>query len=288
MKKYSLLQVVLLAALLGLAACSHEVTSNAPVKNPEQPSEYSVLENTVRASTDVNFSNTLKNQASDKLPSKLPNKSPVKFPEEFYQRSNACFRLELRTPYIGNEEIDGQIRRWEEALRNETVKDFTSVCAAQKISVADKSKDPIYYLDINYETSTTLGEVISVLLLPSTYTGGAHPMTDVITMNFNSKTGQRLGYSDIFGNTDGLLEFLSAHAYTVFRPSLGEVWDDNPDMAEGLDAQQELLSNFMLNPEGLTLIFPPYQIAPYSEGIQSCLVPLDKLLRFMPRPGIWQ
>jgi hypothetical protein len=207
---------------------------------------------------------------------------------ELYQSSNSCFSLKLRTPYTGNKAIDERIRVWKETLRSDAVKSFARDCAAQGNSALSGSGEPDYYLEINYETSSTLSGTISVLFLPSSYSGGAHPNTEVVTMNFNPLNGRLMEYADIFGDTNGLLDFLSAYAYAAFRPVLGEIWEAGPDMAEGLDAKAANLNRFVLNPQGLVLVFPPYQIAPYSKGILSCLVPLDKLLRFKPKPGIWQ
>ncbi|MDR2826119.1 MAG: DUF3298 and DUF4163 domain-containing protein [Deltaproteobacteria bacterium] len=271
--------LLMLSAFALLPSCSDTGSNIAPEADFPPEASYSVLENTV---TSVAQSERVAD--FNNLPQERAN---IKFPDEFQQELNACFRVEIHTPYIGNEQIDEQIRSLAKILRAEAVKKFTTACAADKISVKDIADNPPYALDINYETSATFGEVISVLFLPSIYTGGAHPLTDIVPMNFKTQNGQRLEYNDLFGDTAGLLEFLSAHAYTAFRPSLHEFWDSDPTLAEGLDAKADNLSSFILNPQGLVLVFPPYQIAPYSEGVQSCLVPLDKLLRFKPKPGIW-
>jgi hypothetical protein len=272
--------VFLPAALALFPSCSTEPLPDAAKGATRPESTCSVLESAVIPAEPGGRTGGLDFSAH--------KSSGIKFPEELYQSSNSCFRLKLRTPYTGNALIDAQIRQWKETLRNDTVKSFTQDCAAQGKSALNESGEPDYYLEINYETSSTNAGVISVLFLPSSYSGGAHPGTEAVTMNFNPLTGRLLEYMDIFGDTDGLLDFLSAHAHAVFRPALGEIWEAVPDMAGGLDAKEEYLSRFILNHQGLVLVFPPYQIAPYSEGILSCLVPLDKLLRFKPKPGIWQ
>jgi hypothetical protein len=266
-------------ALLLLPACSPKgpETTREEIAPPE--SAYSLPGATAGLSAQ---------NRPDSAPENTGQQVPeLRFPEELYQTSNSCFKLELRVPFTGNELIDGQISAWEETLRQDAAQSFTKACAARSDSGRANSGEPDYFLDVNYGTSTTPGGVISVFFLTGTYTGGAHPVTEVVTMNFHSRSGQKLAYDDLFGDTRGLLDVLSARAYEAFRPVLGEIWDANPDMAAGLEAKQENLSSFILNPQGLVLIFPPYQIAPYSEGTQSCLVPLDQLLRFKPKPGIW-
>jgi hypothetical protein len=260
-----------------LLSCSGNPKPELPATQPE--SGYSVLKNTVIATESGGLAGG---------PASPARESPeIKFPEDLHQSSNSCFSLKLRVPYTGNKLIDAQIRDWKETLRDAAVKAFTRDCAAQDRSALSDSGEPDYYLEIDYETSSTPGGSVSVLLLPSWYSGGAHPGTEVVTMNFNSLNGQLLEYPDIFGEADGLLDFLSAYARAAFRPALGEIWEAGPALAEGLEAKAANLSRFLLNPRGLVLVFPPYQIAPYSEGILSCLVPLDKLLRFKPKPGIW-
>ncbi|MDR2893218.1 MAG: RsiV family protein [Deltaproteobacteria bacterium] len=207
------------------------------------------------------------------------SRAGIKFPDEQYQRDTDCFSIETHTPYLGLEAIDEQIRNWEDGLRAEAIREFMANCA----SGARNNR-----LDLTYETSATFGNVVSVLLLPSMYTGGAHPITNVASLNFDTRSGKQLEYEDIFNNTEGLYEYLSDYAYRAMRPALGEFWGEGEYFAGGLEAVPENFKYFTLTPEGLVLIFPHYQVAPYSAGIQSCLVPLPELLRFQPRPGIWQ
>ena len=202
----------------------------------------------------------------------------IKFPNEYYQYETSCYRLDMNTPFTGIEDIDRRFENWSDGLRNQAMTELNESCYAGARDL---------YLDLTYETSVTRGQTMGVVFFAAKYTGGAHPITDVQTMNFNMLSGNLLQYQDIFTRTDGLYEFLSDYAYRALRPGLGEFWQDDT-FTGGLEPKAENFKNFVVTPDGLVLIFEQYQIAPYSAGIQTCLVPLESLVKFQPRPGVWQ
>lgn len=202
----------------------------------------------------------------------------IKFPNEYYQYETSCYRLDMNTPFTGIADIDQRFDNWSDGLRAQTMTELNESCYGGARDL---------YLDLTYETSVTRGQSLGVVFFAAKYTGGAHPVTDVETMNFNMNSGELLQYQDIFARTDGLYEFLSDYAYRALRPSLGEFWQDDT-FTGGLDPKAENFQSFVVTPDGLVLIFEHYQIAPYSAGIQTCLVPLESLVRFQPRPGVWQ
>ena len=258
--KYNLCSLLLGLTLFGLTGCQEPVRS----QEPAIAAEPSIISEATR------------NKTEDQDPAGW---TASKFPDELYQRSTDCFRIESHTPYLGIESIDEAIHQWEAALHKEAVQEFTANCAA---GASGNS------LDLAYEVSRTQGHALSVLFMPSIYTdGAAHPSNSVVTMNFDTRSGAQFAYADVFNKTAELYEYLSAYARKALKPTLGELWADGM-FAEGLDPQAENFQNFILTPEGLLLVFPPYQIAPYANGLQTCLVPLQNLVRFQPKPGIWQ
>ena len=44
---------------------------------------------------------------------------------------------------------------------------------------------------------------------------------------------------------------------------------------------------FALSREGLIIYFPPYQVAPYSEGYLTVTIPLERLRPFAPQLALW-
>jgi hypothetical protein len=207
-----------------------------------------------------------------------PNRPFVQFPNGLHQYKTSCYTLNLNAPFTGIKEIDRQLDNWSDGLRSQAVSELNESCLAGARDL---------YLDLSYETAVTRGQSIGMIFFIAKYTGGAHPITDIETMNFNTLNGKILQYPDVFTQTDGLYDFLADYARRALQPGLGEYWQDDTFSA-GLEPKAENFKNFVLTPDGLVLVFPQYQIAPYSAGIQSCLVPLDRLVKFQPRPGVWK
>ncbi|MDL2313856.1 DUF3298 and DUF4163 domain-containing protein [Desulfovibrio sp. OttesenSCG-928-C14] len=207
------------------------------------------------------------------------SRAGFEFPQDIFKEENQCYRADLRTPHIGIAAIDEHISNWEN--------DFYENAAAELNANCERGGQG-YYILLDYETSATLGRVVSVLFNYSLYRGGAHPENVTLSMVFDIADGRLLGIDDIFAQPEGLAQFLSDFTYTALKPALGGIWEDTPSFMDGFSPNLSNFSTFVMGQEGLTLVFPTYQIAPYASGVQSCTVPLRELLRFMPRPGMWQ
>lgn len=96
------------------------------------------------------------------------------------------------------------------------------------------------------------------------YSGGAHGMYSTRYAVFDLNTRQQLRLTDILQDSaeDRLLEALRQR-YTESYAEYAQNWlSDKP--AE--QAKSLLTDNFIFNEQGLTFSYPPYELAPYSEG----------------------
>lgn len=205
------------------------------------------------------------------------------YPVERVQQSNACFDIQIEYPYLGRPELDQQIRLWVDDRYYDTSEEMQAVCAV----APPRPEFGPYEYKVSYELFSTPG-VISVVFNSYAYTGGAHGQDNILTLALSVRGGEDLRYADIFADTDGLYTFLSDYVYAALRPKLGDIWQGSPMFTEGLEPVESSFKNFAVTPEGLTIYFPTYQIAPHSEGQQVCAVPLEALLQFRPKPGVWQ
>ncbi|NNF58401.1 MAG: DUF3298 and DUF4163 domain-containing protein [Rhodothermaceae bacterium] len=99
------------------------------------------------------------------------------------------------------------------------------------------------------------------------YTGGAHGNTDVLPLNYNLTTGDRVALPHLFAPEAAYLDTLSAHSAALLAQeaesrgfSASDLW------AEGYAPEAANFQRFTLGPDSLTLYFPPYQVAPYVAG----------------------
>lgn len=185
------------------------------------------------------------------------------------------YRVSISYPNLGIPIADAELAIW---ARDQ---------AATFIDSVKPLSTPIPYgLSITYETRTASSKVISVVFFINTSTGGAYPEPGLATFVYTRKDGRRLSYPDVFSNSNGLLEAISALCRESLAAQLGNRAEkDMLDAGTAPDfANFEL---FALTDEGLRIYFPPYQVAPYSEGYLWVSIPLGKLSGFKPQMDFW-
>jgi hypothetical protein len=104
-----------------------------------------------------------------------------------------------------------------------------------------------------------------------TYTGGAHDLQTTKTFSF-SPTGQQISLLSVFTNG---IEGLKTVAPYVKAQLSGTPGADMAMINAGTAPTQANYQSFTIEDDGLIFIFDPYQVAPYSAGMQSVKVPLS-------------
>lgn len=124
-------------------------------------------------------------------------------------------------------------------------------------------------LDITYKNVRSTN-VETYIFTVNSYTGGAHGMQFRKTFSF-TKGGQLLTLSNIFSNGfDGLPAFAKiVQKELLARPGAQADW-----IADGAGPKEENYQSFVVTDDGLTILFDPYQIAPWSDGAIDVNIPL--------------
>lgn len=185
------------------------------------------------------------------------------------------YRVNISYPYLGIPVADAEIAIW----ARDQAATFTG-------SVKLFSPPIPYELAITHETFVASSKVTSVIFFISTWMGGAHPEPGLATFIYTRKDGRRLSYSDIFMNTEGFFEALSAFCREDLAKQLGERGVQSM-LEAGTTPEVVNFDLFVLTRDGLRIYFPPYQAAPYSEGYLSVSIPLSKLSKFNPKTLFW-
>jgi hypothetical protein len=110
-------------------------------------------------------------------------------------------------------------------------------------------------------------DYVSVSLILSQYTGGAHPMTIVSGRAYDRTTGKRLELADVLALTGETVADISASSTAVFAKQFSDAF-----FAEGADTNPENYSSFVVSKDAVTFIFQQYQVAPYAYGPQRFTV----------------
>jgi hypothetical protein len=102
----------------------------------------------------------------------------------------------------------------------------------------------------------------------ATYTGGAHGLEAAKTFSFNEQ-GKLINVSDLFTDqTKGLVLVSNYTQKELVQKGFDQKW-----VSEGAGALSENYQNFVITDEGLTVLFDPYQVAPYAAGPQRVDIP---------------
>lgn len=115
-----------------------------------------------------------------------------------------------------------------------------------------------------FEGAYVSDALISVRMIYSEYTGGAHPNYVIATLNYDPATGRELSLTDALTLTGLSLEQLAERASQELRAKLGEAM-----FVEGATAKPENYAAFLVTENQVTFIFQPYQVAAYAAGAQE-------------------
>jgi len=127
------------------------------------------------------------------------------------------------------------------------------------------------WLEVECTPIRSDNSIFSIKLNINSYGGGAHPNHSVNTLNYSVKDQRELKLKDIFMPNSDYLKLLSQFSEIHLKEKLED--DYSQMIKDGTSPEEANFSNFLINENGLTIIFDPYQVAPYSEGAQQILIP---------------
>ena len=127
------------------------------------------------------------------------------------------------------------------------------------------------FIYVNYQIVNADNGLLSVLFDVSIYTGGAHPNTGYLPLNFDLNTGKAMTFDDVFKpgvDAVSTLAFIASEELTRTNRLMF------PDGAEPRPENYQVW-NFDFN--NLIITFGPYQVMPYAAGPQTVAIPYFRL-----------
>ena len=112
---------------------------------------------------------------------------------------------------------------------------------------------------------------VSLLTLPSDYTGGAHGMYGKYGVNFDTATGKKIELSDVFKDAEQTAKVVTERIFANYGE---EFLFERTDEKILKDIVQNTAS-WTLDNDGVTFYFNPYALAPYAAGILTAKVYFD-------------
>ncbi len=130
-------------------------------------------------------------------------------------------------------------------------------------------------LKITY-TEASSPQTISYFFTIYSDTLGAHPNGFFKTFTFDTQSGKELALADLFTPGAKYLDQLSTVARAKLPGIIGQ-YADTDYIKTGTEPKEENFQNFTIAKGVLTILFPPYQVGPYSIGSQTLPLPLADL-----------
>ena len=122
-----------------------------------------------------------------------------------------------------------------------------------------------YTLFINYD-SYTYNNIVSYVFFVEYFVGGAHPNHDIFTVNYDTKSNKFIDVNSV-KNLNEISEYSRSKLIRDKRVV------DTGMLLDGTKPNKENFKNFVFTDNGYLFYFKRYQIAPYSSGDISLLVP---------------
>ena len=188
--------------------------------------------------------------------------------------------INISYPSFGVKAVDSDIRRWVTGIADA----FDASFDDDRGLFGERRSAPELWG--SYSVTAPSANGLSITFEIWTYTGSAQGNLDIITLNFNSLTSQRLGLVDIFEDPDAALSIMSSWAYKALSRRLGGMRQEQM-LRAGLAPVPENFASLTLIPSGIRINFQPYQVAPWAAGAQRVDIPLDELRPARPLLLLW-
>ena len=265
--------LMILAMLLGLAACGGEIESVPPVEE----------ENKTEVTTPAD-------PAPD-MPEEMPEEVPGAEPVLQLQRGDHCRVEQEETTH----ELLCEVR-WESLLLTpESAEHYPELADRLRIysdktyavhvdmteELAQLARETLPEVDTFHGyTATTRhyihradDSILSIRIHADEYAGGAHPNYGTSALNYDPATGEEIDLADVVGDLD-LVKVMIADKVRYKYP-----YEEFDGLEEQLEEYNSRDFTWTLDHQGITFWFSPYEIAPYAAGAPSATITFAELPR---------
>lgn len=138
---------------------------------------------------------------------------------------------------------------------------FEGVDAAERL-------ESTTYLEQSSEATVMRADsnIVSASIFYYDYQGGVHGMYGLFGENYDTKTGELLSFSDVVTDEDKFFEIVDDKLKT--SEEYGDIYEELMPLDEYRKGLSEEGPVFIVDNEGVIIIFNPYSLGPYSFGMQ--------------------
>lgn len=187
------------------------------------------------------------------------NSGSVQMTTAKIQENSATYTIDVQYPQFGIPAIDSQITK----AVGDTVAEFKGLPPNPPDSATPQNE-----FTGSFDSVYVGPDVVSVKLILSQYTGGAHSITLVSGVNYDRATGRLLLLGDVLRLIGKSVGQVSAEATAQLKVKLGDAMFE-----DGANTNPENFSSFVISADKVTFIFQQYQVAAYAAGVQEVSFP---------------
>lgn len=207
--------------------------------------------------------------------------------------------IHINYPSLGNKTVDRDIREWVDSVASafeeylvipELVQEEQNFEIGRFLLDDDLNLpaqiEKNFELWGNYQISRPSKNAVTIIFELWNYTGSEQGNLDILTLNYNLLSGQRLSFVDIFTHPDIALELMSSWTRKKLKDRFGGNMS-NKNLEDGTMPLIENFSSLTLTPGGICINFQPWQVAEWAIGIQKVEMPLEALKDAEPLLALW-
>ncbi|MGL5576913.1 MAG: DUF3298 domain-containing protein [Sarcina sp.] len=153
--------------------------------------------------------------------------------------------------------IDSDISKWSDNLIKEANADLF---------------DAKYVVNSAFHVPYNTNNLLSLNVMNYYYAGGAHGLSNLISYNYDIKTGKALALKDLFIEGYDYKNLINTKIKKYISADKNTYFSGGTEF-KGISDNQE----FYISEQGITVYFQTYEIAPYAAGIRYFLIPKDEI-----------
>jgi len=208
------------------------------------------------------------------VPENTPLPAPAEWPstkvsDKKITETGSYYSINATYPVTKNDVITGYFSSFVQDSITEFKSD-TSWAAGSGANSEAAAEDGLLSLNVTY-TEQKNANADNYIFSVDENSGGAHDLVSTKTFSF-SATGQLITISSLFTNGDDGLKTIAPYVAAQLATAADA---DSSMIAQGTAPTDDNYQNFTVAPDGVTFIFDPYEVGPYSDGQQTVKVPVS-------------
>ena len=175
------------------------------------------------------------------------------------------YDLKIDYPDVENKKIKNKIDEYVKKQKEDFLNNVKDV---------EDLEQPKYDFNLSVNVND-YKDITHVYMLTYAYTGGAHYTRDDTSLYYDNKTKEFVDLKYFFKDDETFKKLSSIAYYYVLKledKTFDELW-----VKRGTDPTIDNYRHFNFKDEGLEILFPPYQIAPWAYGEIKITIPYEEI-----------